>query len=246
MVNCSQDFFTSNPEHWIFAWLLMSVVASFFFLFIILLNHEKLNYQIGKARKIYKKASFSSLIFLLIISSVYYFMRFFAKTDDLSIAISTFFFLSSILTVAVICCVNYLPRVHWTKTSAPRFTTLVLWKDCLTKNSNFIIYWLALVIYFVETTCRLLAVMLNVAYDVAPLIESKFSHDYGQFWGVMVIVIGFRLGFHARLQSFFWEKLFHGEHDLFSEPSDKLLVEQLVKKQQHHELEKALELEQIV
>ena len=247
VVNCSQDFFTSNPEHWIFAWLSMSAVSSVVFLFIMLLNHEKLNYQLKKARKIYKKASFSSLIFLLIISSVYYFMRFFVKLDDLSMAISTLFFLWPLLTVAVICSVNYLPRVHWTKTIVRRFTTLVWWKDCLTKNSNFIIYWLALVMYFVETTSKLLSVMLNVAYEVAPLIESKFSHDYGQFWGVMMIVIGFRLGFHARLQSFFWEKLFHGEKDLFSEPSDKLLEEQLVKKQQYNnELEKAIELEETV
>ena len=246
VVNCSQDFFTSNTEHWIFAWLLISTVSSLVFLVIIRLNHEKLNYPFGKARKIYKKGCFGSLIFLLVTSSVYYVMRFFTKSDEMGKGISILLFLWPFLAVAVTCCVNYLPRVHWTETIAPRFTTLVWWKDCLTKNSNFIIYWVALAMYFVETTCKLLSVMLDLAYDVVPLIQSRFSDDYGQFWGVMMIVIGFRLGFHARLQSFFWEKLFHGEYDLFAEPSDKLLEEPLEKKQQNNELEKDVELEEMV
>ena len=100
--------------------------------------------------------------------------------------------------------------------------------------------------YFVETTCKLLSVMLDLAYDVVPVIQSRFSDDYGQFWGVMMIVTGFRVGFHARLQFFFWEKLFHGEYDLFAEPSDKLLEEPLEKKQQNNELEKDVELEEMV
>ena len=44
-----------------------------------------------------------------------------------------------------------------------------------------------------------------------------------QLRGVMVIVIGFRLAFHVSLLTFFWEKIYHGEADLFSEPDKNLL-----------------------
>ena len=88
--------------------------------------------------------------------------------------------------------------------------------------------------------------MLDVAHDVAPLMQSKFTDEAGQFRGVMVIVIGFTLGLHARLFSFFWQKLFHGEKDLFSEPSDKLKEETLPEKRQHDGSEKTVHLEEIV
>ena len=64
--------------------------------------------------------------------------------------------------------------------------------------------------------------MLDVAHDVAPLIQQKFPQESGKYWGGMVIMIGFRMAFHARLLTFFWEKLSHGEKDLFSEPSTRL------------------------
>ena len=64
--------------------------------------------------------------------------------------------------------------------------------------------------------------MLDVAHDVAPLIQRTFPQESGTYWGGMVIIIGFVLAFHARLLTFFWQKLFHGEKDLFSEPSTRL------------------------
>jgi hypothetical protein len=242
VVNCSQEFFTASPEHWILAWLSMSMVASVLFLLIVRLNHRKLNYQVEKLGRIYKKGSFCSLVFLLFISSVYYIIRTFTKSDKMSTAILALLFFWPLMIAAVVCCVNYLPRVHWTQATGSRFTA-PWWKDCLAKNSNFIIYWLALITYFVETTCKLLSVMLDVAHDVAPLMTSKFTDEAGQFRGVMVIVIGFTLGLHARLFSFFWQKLFHGEKDLFSEPSEKLLEKPLTKKQQPNESEKTVHLE---
>ena len=68
--------------------------------------------------------------------------------------------------------------------------------------------------------------MLDVAQDVEPFIKNNFSAEsYGQYSGLMVIIVGFRLAFHARLLTFFWEKIFHGDKDLFSEPGDKLVAD---------------------
>ncbi len=228
MINCSQDFFVSNPRHWVFAWLFMSITSSFLLILIVYLNHKKLNYQTEKAKKICKKGYFGSLVFLLLTSLVYYVIRIYTtKSEKTSVSISVLVFLWPPVTVLLICCLNFLPRVHWTKTSLPRYT-LLWWKDCLNKNSNFLIYWLALVMYFVEIACKLTSVMLDVAHEVAPLTQNKFPNEFGQFRGATVIVIGFRMAFHARLLTFFWQKLFHGEKDLFSEPNGNLLEGSLI------------------
>ena len=65
--------------------------------------------------------------------------------------------------------------------------------------------------------------MLDVVHEVAPLIQNKFQDESEQYQGVMMIVIGFRLAFHARLLTFFWEKIFHGEEDLITEPNARLI-----------------------
>ena len=245
VVNCSQDFFTSHPEHWIFAWLLISILSSFVFLLILRLNHQTLNYQLEKAKQIYKKGSFYSLIFLLLTSSVYYLIRTAVILKGISDAISVLLFIWACVNAAVICCLNYVPRVQWTKVTGQRFTTS-WWKKSLTENSNFIVYWLALIMYVVETTFKLLSVMLNVAYDVAPLIESRFGKEYGTFRGVMVIIIGFKVGLHTRLASFFWQKIFHGRKDLFAEPNDSLIEEPMeYEATKQNELGEAIELEEI-
>jgi hypothetical protein len=87
--------------------------------------------------------------------------------------------------------------------------------------------------------------MLDVALEVAPLIQHNFPDESRKFRGLVVIVIGFRLAFHLRILSFFWQKLFHGEKDLFSEPNAKLVDEPLEQKQQHEELEKTVQLEEV-
>ena len=245
VINCSQDFFTSHPEHWIFAWLYISMVSSFVFLLIIYLNHKALNYQLQKAKQIHKKGSFYSLIFLLLTTSMFYFIRIATNLERISEAISVLLFTWCFVTVAVICCFNYLPRVQWTETTGQPFTTC-WWKKSLTRNSNFIIYWLALSMYFVETTLKLLAVMLDPAYDVAPIIESTFGKKYETFRGAMVIMIGFKIGLHTRMAFFFWEKIFYGGKDLFSEPGNSLIEEPMeYKTTGRNEPQEAIELDEI-
>ena len=100
--------------------------------------------------------------------------------------------------------------------------------------------------YVVETTFKLLSIMLDAAYDVAPLIESRFGKEYGTFRGVMVIIIGFKVGLHTRLAYFFWEKIFHGKKDLFSEPNNNLIEEPMeYKATKRNEPGEAIELDEI-
>lgn len=88
--------------------------------------------------------------------------------------------------------------------------------------------------------------MLDVAQDVAPLIENRFPNESGKLRGVVVIMIGFNLAFHARLLSFFWQKLFHGEKDLFTEPNIKLEEERLVEAEQQDDSETSATSEEVI
>ncbi|XP_028392781.1 uncharacterized protein LOC114517304 [Dendronephthya gigantea] len=235
MVNCSQEVFIAKPRHWVFAWFLMSIMSSALLLLIVYLNCEKVNYQIGKAKKIYKKGYFVSLMFLTLVSLLFYSIRLYnTRLEKTSLSISILILFSVPVTVLLICCLNYLPRIAWRK-SRHTFCTLVWSEDCLRKNSNFIIYWWAVVLYLIENACKVVGMMLNLAEEVAPLIENKFPEKAGHFRSVMVIVIGLRLTFHARVLNFFWQKLFYGNRDLFSEPNLRLVDESRVQEKQESE-----------
>ena len=79
--------------------------------------------------------------------------------------------------------------------------------------------------------------MLDVAHEVAPLIQNRLPDESEKYRGVVAIAIGFRLAFHVRILTFFWQKIFHGEKDLFTEPNEKLVEESLVQEQQTDGLE---------
>ena len=100
--------------------------------------------------------------------------------------------------------------------------------------------------YFIEITCKVASIMLDVAHEVAPLIQNTLPDESEKYRGVMVIVIGFRLAFHVRILTFYWQKLFHGEKDLFTEPNEKVVEESSAEKEQTDALEKTVTLEEIV
>ena len=68
--------------------------------------------------------------------------------------------------------------------------------------------------------------MLNVAQSIDPFLEKNYSPSYSPYWGLMVIIIGFDLAFHVRLLTFFWEKIFYGNRDLFAEPGDDMVIDE--------------------
>ena len=129
-----------KPRHWVIAWLLMPILSSFFLMLIVSLNHKKFNYQTKKA-------------FHWCITSFAFTLP--NQTDGTSVSISilVLFFWTSV-TVLVICCLNYLPRVHWTKTGFFRCTLACRWKDCLIKNSTEFYHYLVGSCYvFCRGTC---------------------------------------------------------------------------------------------
>ena len=207
VLNCSQEFFTSNPKHCIATWLFTSVVSSSVLLLIIYLNRENLNFETAKFQQILERGSFWSLFSGLIASSVYYCYRITITSNTISILILALLLIWPFVNVGAMCCWNYLPPVQ-------------------NNATNCIIYWLALTMHLLETAFKLLAVMLDVAYDVIPTNENMLGKKYGKLRGVMVIVMGLNLGLHTELVSFFWKKIFYGEKDLLAGPSINLVEQQ--------------------
>ena len=67
-----------------------------------------------------------------------------------------------------------------------------------------------------------IAVALDVAHEVAALIEKEYPEE-PRIKGIIMIGLGFNLAFHSHLVSFFWDKMFHGDKDLLSDPGSKLI-----------------------
>ena len=85
-----------------------------------------------------------------------------------------------------------------------------------------VFYWIAVITFFLEVMCMWIAVALDVAHEVAPLIEKKFEGE-SRIKGALILLLGFSMAFHSNLLSFFWNKIFHGDKDLLSEPCSKLM-----------------------
>ena len=233
VINCSQKFFTSNPGHWVVAWLGLSFTSSFTFLLIVWCNRHELNYQLDKAKKIWKKGSFWSLMFLLLPTVGFNAFRIATRKEEINKMLTVLLLLWEPVTLLVVCCLNYLPRVRWQETSDRSVCSPMWWKACLSKNSNLFIYWLALVLYFVEILINFASILFDAEHEVIPLMQHGFPKVSNQYSELMFIWVGFILAFHARLLSFIWEKFFHGEKDLISEPNARLVDDSLAQDQQH-------------
>lgn len=57
---------------------------------------------------------------------------------------------------------------------------------------------------------------------IAPIITEKHKQETRPFHAYILIGLGIRVAFKTRMLAFFWDKIFHGNKDLFSEPSMEL------------------------
>ena len=227
--NCHQDIYLPGPEIWTVVWMALSVLSSINFIAIVVDNMESrlLNFQRQKTKKLFRKGSFISLLLLLVLTTIYYIFRAVvaASTIGMAIAIIMSFWPSTMVLVAIF--LNYTPRVRWIP------------KDCCSasccfprvfrpfmKYSLFLFYWTALAMYFLEATGMWIAVTLDAAHQVVPLIDRKFPDETTRYKAIVVVLLGFSVGFHSQILSFFWQKMFHGDRNFFSEPCSKLIDDQ--------------------
>lgn len=212
ILNCTQEFLVPRPEHWILSWLANSIVSSVTLIFIVWLNQKQLNYSFASLKRLYKKGSFWSLNFLYLITCVYHTIRINGTDDEIDMVTCVLLLFSPAVTLFVVYFLNYLHPVKFPSRKRRNVDTVC----------TFLMYWLTLVIYCAENACLVLTVMLDAALEVAPLVQGKYQEDATELNGFVLILLGINVAFRARLLAFFWNKIFHGDRDLMSEPTTKL------------------------
>ena len=193
-----------------------------------------------------KKGYVGSLVFLLLISWVYYIIRIYTTTRQ-----DECVYLNSYLPLASCHCSGCLLFKLPATCTLDKNTPFAQHNGMVEKlpDQKFKFYHLLVGpchVFYRDNLQSIASIMLDVAHEVAPLIQNTLPDESEKYRGVMVTVIGFRLAFHVRILTFFWQKLFHGEKDLFAEPNEKLVEESLVEKKQADALEKTVTLEEIV
>ena len=215
IINCTQRFIVSHPEHWVLAWLVISDASSLYFMIIVWFEYKHLGCSFYWTLKmLLKKASFWTMMFFFLITTMYYILRF-DTTDAMSVTMSLMLLLWCPSTLLVVFRFNYLPPVQWpARNESNEWDQRAVWL--------LLVYWVSLVMYCVENFCMVLAVTLDAALNLAPLMADKYAHKGDHFHAVALILVGIRVAFDTRMFSFFLYKIFHGNRDLFSEPSNKL------------------------
>ena len=88
LINCTQRFIVSHPEHWVLAWLVISNVFSLYFMIIVWFEYKHLGCSFYCTLKmLLKKASFWTMIFFFLFTTIYDILRF-DTTDGMSVAMS--------------------------------------------------------------------------------------------------------------------------------------------------------------
>ena len=237
VIDCQQPGIVPNAQSWIIAWFVLSIISSASF-FLIVYNNWKdnlLNFQYTKATAAKKKGSFISFFVLLLATVAYYCYRMTIGPSGVGMAISVLLFFWPVVIFFVVLCFNYTPRVSRRKSTDCCSKSCFCSANCcspsccqfLAKKGLFFFYWSALVMYFFEVACIWLAVALDATQKVGPLIEKKFPGNSSHNKPFHVLLLGFTLAFYSRALCFFWQKLFHGDKDLFSAKYGKLVDDQV-------------------
>ncbi|XP_046842587.1 uncharacterized protein LOC124436660 [Xenia sp. Carnegie-2017] len=217
ILNCEPDHVFGNELHWIIAWFFMSIVSSII-LIIIFIWDDEYQFKREKIKVVYKKGSFCSFFFFMVVTVVFHIVRLFSGKRIFS---SLLFLLAVPIFTALVCIVNFVDRVPLLADKTTE--TRSLWERVRDKKvSKNWFYWLALLINFVESLSKFTSVLLDVVEDLTPIIDDAFPNKSKEFRGVLLMLIGFRLAFHARVLGFFYNKIFHGDKDLLTEPCTKL------------------------
>ena len=210
--NCTQEFLVPRPERWVLVWMVISIISSLFLIIILWLNKEQLNYSFVSLKRLRKKGSFWSLNVLFLISFLYFAIRFDVE-NGMTKAMSTLILFRLPVTLLVVYCLNYLPRVRFPSRN----------NENLDAVGNYLVYWITLFVCFAENACLFVSAMLDAVLKVAPLIQGEYHDTAVQLHGFVLVLLGVNVAFKTRLLVFFWYKIFHGSQDLFLEPSRELV-----------------------
>lgn len=101
--------------------------------------------------------------------------------------------------------INYVPRVKYPQTNEKSLLRMYTW----------LAYWETIVLFLLATAYSTLMITLDIFEKVTPLGKVTIgSHSFSVVGSLVLLAI--KASFEGRLFLFFWNKLFHGNKDLFS------------------------------
>ena len=201
VIDCHQDGIISNPVPMILAWLVTSNISMLVFFLILYGEHERLQFQCDKAKQWKSDRSFLSILPSLFLTEIYYIFQLSVVSSHTGRAI-TFFFLSWHAEMTLVAyCFKYMRPVERNEQAR-----------CLNKFLC-LFYWISLLTYYSESLFIWFAFTLDLAQEVAPVIEKELPHA-SSIKVVIVYLLAARVFFGASLVSCFGHKIFYGDRAL--------------------------------
>ena len=205
LMNCSQDFIVPEPKYWCLTWLTTSMCSSVTVILILWIHRKRIKYSFNTSlSKLIRKASFWRMNFFLTTILLEYAVAW-KTTEKLQGVFNALALARWYLTALVIYCLNYVnpSRIINEK-----------------KTVYQIGYWLTLVMNFAESASILFMNLLNSTLMLTPVVD----HSRGEYQPFILISFGFKVALSSQCLTFFLEKMFHGDKDLFSEPGDPVEI----------------------
>ena len=201
VIDCHQDGIVSNPVPMILAWLVTSNLSTLFFFLIVCGEHKLLPFQFDKAKQWKNYRSFLRILPSLILTEIYYIIRLSIVPSHAGRAISFFLLVWQAAMTLVAYRFRYIRPVKWNEPAG-----------CLNKFL-YLFYWINLLTYYLESLFVWFAFTLDLAHEVAPVIEKELP-DASSIKVVIVYLLSARVLFGTRLVSCFGHKICYGDRDL--------------------------------
>jgi hypothetical protein len=206
-VNCTEKVLIQTPQPFVMVFFLTTITNAIVVMTTLYLKPagvEFCGFKQALKQLIRKGAFWSFNITYIFVVLDYIFVTFKnLKIANKALAIILVVFFASKLVVAYF--VNYVFPVKFPAMSERNFTRVYIW----------LAYWITLALFFLATAHSSLAFILDVAEKLSPLGRVRTgSHDFATV--SRLVLLGIKATFEGRLFLFYWNKIFHGDKDLFS------------------------------
>ena len=207
VVNCTEKVLIQKPQPFLMVFCLTTIINAIAVMTTLYFKPNGVEFCGFKAalRELIRKGSFWSFNITYIFVVLEYIIITFKNLEIANkvLAIELVLFCASRLIVAYF--LNYVFPVTFPPADQRSFARLYI---CLA-------YWITLVLFFLATAQFALAIALDVAEKLSPLGKVQTgSHNFAIV--SRLVLLGIKATFEGRLVMFYWNKLFHGDKDLFS------------------------------
>ena len=207
IVNCTEKVLIKAPQPFVMVFFLTTITNAIAVMTTLCLKPAGVEFCGFKQalKQLIRKGSFWSFNVTYIFVVLDYILVTFQNLEiaNKALAIILVVFFASKLTVAYF--LNYVFPVKFPERNERNLTRVYIW----------LAYWITLVLFFLASAHSSLAITLDVAEKLSPLGKVQTgSHNFVTV--SHLVLLGIKATFEGRLFLFYWNKIFHGDKDLFS------------------------------